>query len=330
MKRIFIAILAVCMALTLFACGEKITFNAAADLPAGAETMAVFEVGRSGKDYYVKAAVGDNSYTFKLAEDFAALAYEPGADGAIYMLDYNSPAYFESEWYQQAKKWNELGTAFTFAFEGDELVFLTDTTGFSPPDGPPMEGAELPEGVVYVEEFELQSDPGDNMSAEDAAKALFRAILFEHDDFYTPGDAVTIALTGLDTIDGQDAYFYTVKTPTGESQHAVNYAGDVYVLLEEEYKLIFGGGDGRGDLIPLDEEQAMFIVVDLLQTQMGEGMTLFPKAEGEVNGQHAWLIDLGSNTEEKFTAEEHYAVTDDGAVWLLDVLADEWLPAAAG
>jgi len=328
MKRIFIAILALGMALALFACGEKITFNTAADLPAGTETLEVFEVGRSGKDYYLKAAVGDQSYTFKLAEDFAALAFEPGVTGAIYMQDYFSPADFYSQWYQEAKKWDELGTAFIFAFAGDELVSLTDTTGYSPPDGPPMEGAELPEGVVYVEEFELQSDPGDNLSAEGGALVLFSALVSLHEDFYTPGDAVTITLTGLDMIDDEDAYLYTIVTPGGESKHAVNYYGAVFVLLDGEYLLL--DGPGRGDLIPLDEEQAMFILVELLKAQMGEGMTLFPKCEGEVNGQHAFLIDLGTNTEEKFTAEEHYAVTDDGEVWLLDVLADEWQPAAAG
>jgi len=329
MKRIFIAILAFCLALTLFACGEKI-FNTAADLPEGTETLEITGAGKSGGTYYVKVQAGGQNFIFRLAADFVAQAYEPGATGAIYMLDYNSPADFYSQWYRQAVKYDDLGALFTFDFEGDELAYLYDTTGFSPPDGPPMEDTSLPEDVVYVEEFELQSDPGDNMSAEGGAAALFSAIVFLHDDFYTPGDKVTITLTGLDMIGGQDAYLYTVALADGESKHAVNYAGGVYVLQGEEYMLIYGGGEDRGDLIPLDEAQAVEIAVDLLMTQMGNGMTLFPKGEDEVNGQHAWLIDLGSNTEEKFTAETHYAVTDDGMVWLLDVFANEWQPAAAG
>jgi hypothetical protein len=54
------------------------------------------------------------------------------------------------------------------------------------------------------------------------------------------------------------------------------------------------------------------------------------RGEGKVNGQHAFLFDFGTDTDEKFTAQEHYAVTDDGKFWLLDALADKWQPAAAG
>ena len=332
MKRIFVAILALCMALTLFACGKKITFNTAADFPDGIFTLSVKEVGKQGGTYYAVVTPTDGSgarLTFQLAEDFYARAFEPGVAGALWMLDYNSPADFEAQWYQEAKKWDDLGTLFEFMFEDDALVYLADISEPSPPDGPPMEGAVLPEGVVYVEEFELRSDPGDNMSAEGGAKALFSALIFLHDDFYAPGDAVTIALTGLDTVDDGDAYLYTVRTPAGESQYAVNYAGDVYLLLDGTYRIIFGG-DGRGDIIPLDADQAMFIVSEMLGVQLGEGMALVAKGEGEVNDQHAFLFDLGTNTEEKFTAEEHYAVTDDGEVWLLDVLTDTWDYAAAG
>ena len=239
MKRILIAMLALCMVLLLPACGEQVTFNAAADLPEGTETLVITTAGQSSGAYYVKAQADGQSYTFRLAEDFTAQAYEPGVVGAIYTLDYNSPADFYSQWYQLAKEYDALGTVFAFSFAGDELASLTDTTGFSPPDGPPMQGASLPEGVEYVEEFELQSDPGDNMSAEGAAKALFSALVYLHDDFYAPGDAVTITLTGLDTVDDEDAYLYTIKTPGGESKHAVNYAGNVYVLLDGEYMIIY-------------------------------------------------------------------------------------------
>ena len=329
MKHVLVITLALCLALPLFACGKKIAFNAASDLPAGAETMVITEVGKSGGAHYVKAQVDGQGYTFKLAGDFTAAAYEPGVVGAIYKLDYNSPADFYSRWYQEAKKWDELGTAFTFAFAGDELVSLVDTTGYSPPDGPPMEGAELPEGVEYIEEFELQSDPGDNLSAEGGAVVLFSALFSLQEDFYAPGDAVTITLTGLEALDEADIYLYTVKTPRDESKHAVNYAGDVFVLLGGEYKLIHSG-EGRGDIIPMDEFQAMQILTVMLEANLNEGMALVAKGGGEVNGRHAFLVDLGTNSEEKFTAEAHYAVTDDGGVWLLDVLTDEWDYAAAG
>jgi len=139
MKRILIAALAVCLA--LFACG-KAAFNAAADLPDGILTLSVEEVGRRGRTYYVMASPADGSgarYTFKLAESFSARAFEPGADGAVYMLDYHSPADFHSQWYRLAKELGALGASFDFIFAGDELIFLADIAGFSPPDGWPME-----------------------------------------------------------------------------------------------------------------------------------------------------------------------------------------------
>ena len=333
MKRILAAMLAISMALVLFACGEKITFDAAADFPAGISSLTVREVGKQDGIYYAVVDPGGVSgapRTFRLADDFAAQAFEPGAVGALWMLDYNGPEDFYTQWYQQAKEFGGLGTVFSFAFAGDALVSLTDTSQPSPPDGPPMQGAALPEGVEYVEGVELQSDAGENMTAEGGAAALFSALVFLFDDIYTPGDAVTITLTGLDTIDDGDAYLYTLKIAGSESQYAVNYAGDVYQLQDGEYIAIYFGGDGRGDLIPLDADQAMYIVSELLGAQLGEGRALVAKGEGEVNGGPAFLFDLGTNTDEKFTAEEHYAVTDDGEVWLLDVLADAWQPAAAG
>jgi len=205
--------------LGLAACKDE-TYNVAEDFPDGIFTLSVVDVGVRGGAYYAVVEPTDGSgarLTFKLAEDFTAQAFEPGVDGAIYMLDYYSPKDFYTQWYRMVKELGGLETAFSFVFAGDELISLTDTVQASPPDGPPM-----------------------------------------------------------------------------------------------------------------DEEQAVSIAVELLKAQMGEGMTLFPKCEGEVNGQHAFLIDLGMNTQEKFTAEEHYAVADDGTVWLLDILSNEWQPAAAG
>jgi len=334
MKRILIAILALSLALGLAACKPNVTFNAAADLPAGAEIMAVVEVGQSRGDYYVKAAVGDRSYIFRLAQDFTARAFEPGVEGALAMLDYTSPEDFYSRWYQQAKRFSSQGLAFAFVFAGDTLVSLTDTTQPSPPDGPPQGTyyEELPEGVEYVEEFEWEGDAGEGLSAPEAAVLLFNAVVRFYD--YAPGDSVRIAMTGFDFVNDSECYRYRVETPDGTSEHAVDYFKcDVYVLLEDEYKPIYS--ERTIDDVPwiihgLDADQAEYILMLTLNVQLDEGMALVYKGEGEVDGQKAFLFDLGTNTAEKFTAEEHYAVTDDGEPWLLDVLTNTWVPAAAG
>ena len=330
MKRILIAILALCLALGLAACKPNIVFNAAADLPAGAEIMAVVEVGQSHGDYYVKAAVGDHSYIFRLAQDFTARAFEPGVDGALAMLDYTGPEDFYSRWYQQAKQFSSRGLAFAFVFAGDDLLSLTDTSSPSPPDGPQaVLYYELPEGVEYVEEFEWEGDAGEGLSAPEAAVLVFNAVVQFYD--YAPGDSVRIIMTGFEFVENAgECYRYRVETPDGTSEHAVDYFGyDVYVLLDGEYKLVYSG-EGRGDVIPLDEDQAEYILMLTLNVQLDEGMALVYKGEGEVEGQPAFLFDLGTSTAEKFTALEHYAVTDDGEPWLLDVQANKWVPASVG
>lgn len=193
--------------------------------------------------------------------------------------------------------------------------------------GPPMQGVSWAEGVEYAEAFEPQSDPGDNMSAEDAAKALFSALIYLDDDFYTPGDAVAITLTGLDTVSGRDAYLYTVKTSEGESKHAVNYLGNVYALRGGAYTLIYGD-EALGGVE--NAEQAEAVVSGLLRAQMDEGCALKAEGEGEIGGRRAFLFALGKNSQVKFTAEFHYGVTDIGEFWLLDPIENEWYPAAAG
>jgi hypothetical protein len=329
MKRSLIFALTLCLVL-LPACGETVIFNTAADFPDGICTLSVLEVGEKGGGYYAVVSPTDGSgarLTFRLAEDFAAWAFEPGADGALYMLDYSSPADFCSQWYQLARQRGALGTLFEFIFAGDELVHLADISDPSPPDGPQAwVYEELPEGVAYREDFTWEGDPGEGLSAPEAAVLLFNAAIGYHE--YMPGEAYTIVMTGFEFLEDGECYAYTFETPDGESKHAVNYfTGAVYVCLDGEWLSI---GEAPLDMEGLTEEQAMHIASIMLQAQLNEGAALVYKGEGEVNGRRAFLIDLGMNTEEKFTAEEHYAVTDDGEVWLLDILANEWQPAAAG
>ena len=115
----------------------NVVYNAADDFPQGMDTMFINGAGRRGKTYYVVAEDAEGTeYTFRLAEDFTAQAFEPGADGALYQTDYDSPQEFYTQWYRLAARRDALGTAFAFDFEGDEIVLLMDTAEPSPPDGP--------------------------------------------------------------------------------------------------------------------------------------------------------------------------------------------------
>ena len=208
------------------------------------------------------------------------------------------------------------------------------------------DAVRIDDNVFYVEAVNLESDAGENPGAFDSAKTAWAA-LKKMNLKAKHGGNIYISLRGVKYIDGEDRYAYTVgmgdEYETGDKYIDVysiwvNYAGDVFTVRDGE-TLIFseksGGwepaGEERGNLTrKLNKNKAMLIAAEHLSVQMDEGRTLVAEGEGDVNGQHAFLFALGNDTEEKFTAEEHYAVTDDGKVWLLDVIEDEWQPAGVG
>jgi hypothetical protein len=69
--------------------------------------------------------------------------------------------------------------------------------------------------------------------------------------------------------------------------------------------------------------------MDLLLAALGdkvrEGTALAATGEDEIEGRRCRTFSFGANTPEKFTAEEHYAVTDDGEVFVLDILENRYV-----
>ena len=100
-------------------------------------------------------------------------------------------------------------------------------------------GVEIGENIIYCEQYKLQSDPGDGLSAYDAAAKVVDETKMIWD--YASGDKVTITLTGLGTVDGAECYLYTLIGANGyESRYAANYEdGRIYVFLDMsgEYEL---------------------------------------------------------------------------------------------
>jgi hypothetical protein len=121
-----------------------------------------------------------------------------------------------------------------------------------------------------------------------------------------------------------DLYFqsdtteYRVHTEV-DADAAAEYA-DAYNLVLDSVKVRY----------VLTEEDAMQIVSEKLAAQLSEGFSILSSGEGTVNGQRAFLFETGKSESDRFTAEEHYAVTDDGDVWILDITTNEWNEASAG
>jgi hypothetical protein len=85
---------------------------------------------------------------------------------------------------------------------------------------------------------------------------------------------------------------------------------------------------GRGDLIPMDKDQAEYIVMEAtkdeaqgIEAQGGKPAYVY-NGEGEIGGSKAWYFDLGADSEEKFTALHHFAVNENGDLFGLDIFGD--------
>lgn len=70
----------------------------------------------------------------------------------------------------------------------------------------------------------------------------------------------------------------------------------------------------------LDAETAMELLAGALGDKVTEGTALVADGEDTVDGKHCWLFAFGASTAEKFTAEEHYAVADDGDIYVMDIV----------
>ncbi|MDR2946305.1 MAG: hypothetical protein LBV79_06135 [Candidatus Adiutrix sp.] len=58
-----------------------------------------------------------------------------------------------------------------------------------------------------------------------------------------------------------------------------------------------------------------------------EGKALLETGTEEIGGALCQTFQLGTNTPERFTAEQPFAVSPDGAVYTIDVLqGPDWVP----
>ena len=83
---------------------------------------------------------------------------------------------------------------------------------------------------------------------------------------------------------------------------------------------------GGNDIIGIGMDEAMDLLVDAIWESMEHQTTVFHTGEGVVDGQKCYLFSYGDNSQEKFTAFEHYAVTGGGEIYIMDILTGEYEP----
>jgi hypothetical protein len=75
---------------------------------------------------------------------------------------------------------------------------------------------------------------------------------------------------------------------------------------------------------------AMELLSDTIAHLMVEGTVLSATGEDEVEGVHAYTFSFRTASSDAFTAEQHFAVDDNGQIWLLDILENQYIPYAVG
>lgn len=106
--------------------------------------------------------------------------------------------------------------------------------------------------------------------------------------------------------------------------------GDLLSDNQVEYKLFFKEAMNKSlNLFKMDEGEFIDYMVDndgLFQDMVHKGMkAMVPKETTVLPTQETGRnIILGTDHEEHFVNEMHYTVTDEGDIYLLDVIKDEW------
>jgi len=198
-------------------------------------------------------------------------------------------------------------------------------------DTPAGEASKFPAGVTYEEAFQWEGDPGEGLSAPDAALLLFNTVVTNFEGYYTPGDEVTITMTGFETLNGGECYLFTASNALDESRFAVDYFENiVYVELDGEY-LPIGGALPNWESIATAEEALALIsfMTQALRDDAPEELSLAALDEGAVNGQRAWLFVMGVDKGGDMDIDYEFAVTEDGGVFLKGE-DGEYTPFAAG
>ncbi len=102
-------------------------------------------------------------------------------------------------------------------------------------------GEPIVDGVIYTGSL-MASDPGDNLSAYDAASALFHLVLQQRYSVasdYSAEKPMVIGYVGVEDIDGGECYRFEVSGAFAVAHYAVNYRdGSVYEISESGSKAL--------------------------------------------------------------------------------------------
>ena len=122
------------------------------------------------------------------------------------------------------------------------------------------------------------------------------------------------------TMDGGKELSFDELSPINSFSPDSPYMGEAFYLAHDDVKGEMG----------VDVDKAMDLLSIVLSDRLTEETALVYTNDDEINGHPCVIIAFGKNTDEKFTAEEHYAVTDTSEIYILNIITNEYEPFAMG
>ena len=190
-----------------------------------------------------------------------------------------------------------------------------------------------------VDDTFLDELPTQGISVYDAQKIIVETLHPEATVTVPEGCGIIYVYSGLIDLDGVQCYRIEFGIDndvevTVERTFAVSLAGELYEGVPNTdayapYELFAAHTDVKGDdMEPVSEEEAMRRIQEAMNL-LGDTSTVIRREGDEtIDNEHCMTFSAGNNSADgqKYTAISHYAVSDSGVLWYMDVVeGPEWL-----
>ena len=192
----------------------------------------------------------------------------------------------------------QISTMETFEYEGDEYYLILPT-----------------QDDIYMDVYAYDATAADGMG-------VIGEILYTT----TPGDALFLRCNVSDIHPNVSIWIGNEDDKNASIQPGVDMSSDSMapVLGEGAYRIGALWEDKVGDEAFIGDIDPYQVILENIGEAALEGRALMMYDPSEVNGELCQIIALGTDSEEKFTAEQFYAVSDSGIMYTYDVIEDIW------
>jgi hypothetical protein len=214
-----------------------------------------------------------------------------------------------------------MGSSFYYASGGNSSAELLDQTTARAI----LENALV--GIIAEIEKNIEENGLDNASP----------LILENGDTFIEGTHAWSFSLGTDFPDYYTTEGYYVVTDDGYIYMMDIENGGDYIPFNP---ISSSGSDtpNSASLSPLSRDQARNIVTEAVENRLesmrnniqqqglsGISAILQDSGDTAIDGVHAWVFAIGTDSEEKFTAEDYYAVSDYGTIYITDMLSGEYM-----